>query len=398
MTPLLLLGIVLILLAPIFLVAEENVEKKVWLGCAGPAWEGPNPPKTGGLFKKDYLETMTNPEKWKSVLPYIKGVTMRQTDFHFTKIKGKKVQIMSDEDIKNYVSFVKKNNLLYGVEIGGLRIRYKTGPLKEMMSPTEYMENIALPMLNRWTDAGGKLDLVCTDHAIAYAVKNIPEKSWEKAVEMFAEAMLAFHKAHPQTKIGIFESLGYFDIPLENGIVMKSVSKTTPTISLKKVLELTKKAFKKRDVPLDFFILDYQIQMLVGDHFRLQQKRRPKNIDPLTESLAFDKIHAAHRVIKKQNLDFYFLFTPGVYGHGYSLNGLNKEQANERAAKVMQRVFSSYAKDGGGGDEIFIYTWHAYPSYVGPESREHSFMNVAKKITTSEEYNQFWKNSSESQR
>jgi hypothetical protein len=76
---------------------------------------------------------------------------------------------------------------------------------------------------------------------------------------------------------------------------------------------------------------------------------------------------------------------------------LSKDEANKRAAKVMQRVFSSYVKDGGGGDELFIYTWHAYPSYVGPESRENSFMNVAKKVTDSKEYEQFWSNSTNPQ-
>jgi hypothetical protein len=59
----------------------------------------------------------------------------------------------------------------------------------------------------------------------------------------------------------------------------------------------------------------------------------------------------------------------------------------------MQRVFSSYVKDGGGGDELFIYSWHTYPSNVGPESRGSSFMNVAKKITSSKEYQQFLENS-----
>lgn len=369
--------------------AKDGGEKKVWLGCAAPA-------VAGGLFKKDYLETMTNPDRWKSVLPYVKGVIMKQNDFHIAQ-GGQKIQKMSDREIRDYVSFVKKNDLLFGVEIGGLRIRKKKGAAKEMMSPTEYMEELTLPLLKRWTDAGGKLDLVSTDHAIAYTVKDTPEKSWEKSIEMFAEAMAAFHRAHPRTKIGIFESLGYFDVTLEDGTVLKSVSKTTPAIDLEKVIGLTKKAFEKRKVPLDFFILDYQIKGYMGDYARLHKGGKSKEMDPLTAPLAFDKVHAVRTLVKGQDLDFYFLFTPGQYGHDSSLNGLNKNQANERAAKVMQRVFESYVNDGGGGDELFIYTWHAYPSYVGPESRENSFMNVAKKVTRSEAYEQFWSNSSNPQ-
>jgi len=368
----------------------ELPKKKVWLGCAAPAI-------AGGIFKKDYLATMTNPKSWKSVLPHVKGVTMKQNDFHIAKVKGKMVQKMSNSEIKDYVSFVEKNDLLFGVEIGGLRLRKKRGKSKEMMTPTEYMDILTLPLLKRWTDAGGKLDLVSTDHAIAYTVKEIPEKSWEKATEMFAEAMAAFHKAYPNTKIGIFESLGYFDVTLDDGTVLKSASKTTPAIDFQKVLELTKKAFKKRKVPLDFFILDYQIKGFIGDHARLNKTGKSKDANPLTAPLSFDRVHAVHKLVKNENLDFYFLFTPGQYGHDDALNGLNKTQANERAAKIMQRVFESYVKDGGRGDELFIYTWHAYPSYVGPESRENSFMNIAKKVTASDEYEQFWGNSSNSQ-
>ena len=84
------------------------------------------------------------------------------------------------------------------MEIGGLRIRKKKGKTKEKMSPTAYMERLTLPLLKRWTDAGGKLDMVSTDHAIAYTVRDTPEKSWEKAIEMFAEAMAAFHKVYPK--------------------------------------------------------------------------------------------------------------------------------------------------------------------------------------------------------
>jgi len=378
------------MLASTCVLAEDAAEKKVWLGCAAPAI-------AGGLFKKDYLKTMLNVNDWKSVLPYVKGVTMKQNDFHVAKVNGKQVQKMSDAEIKRYVSMVKKNKLKFGVEIGGLRIRKKKGRSKKMMSPTEFMEDLTLPLLKRWTDAGGKLDLVSTDHAIAYTVKEIPENSWEKAVEMFAEAMAAFHKAHPKTKIGIFESLGYFDVTLADGTVLKSTSKTTPAIDLKKVLEMTKKAFKKRKVPLDFFILDYQIKGFMGDYARLHKTGKSKDANPLTAPLSFDRVHAVHKLVKEHDLEFHFLFTPGQFGHDSSLDGLNKDQANERSAKIMQRVFSSYVKDGGGGDELFIYTWHAYPSYVGPESRENSFMNVAKKVTGSEEYEQFWSNSTNPQ-
>ena len=336
---------------------------------------------------------MTQADNWKSVLPYVKGVTMKQTDFHHANVNGEKVLKLSDQEIVDYVSFIKENDLLFGVEIGGMRIRNKKGRTKEIMSPTEYMEILTLPLLKRWTDAGGQLDLVSTDHAIAYTVKELPETSWEQAIEMFAEAMAAFHKAYPTTKIGIFESLGYFDITLEDGTVLKSTSQTTPPFELKKLIELTQQAFKQRGVPLDFFILDYQIQGFMGDYARLNNQRPSKAMDPLTAPLAFDRVHAVHSLVKQQGLDFYFLFTPGAYGHRESLNGLSEGQANERATKVMQRAFASYVKDGGGGDELFIYTWHEYPSYVGPESREHSFMNLAKKVIRSEEYEQFWNNS-----
>ena len=376
----------LTMLASTCVLAEDATEKKVWLGCAAPAI-------AGGIFKKDYLKTMLNVNDWKSVLPYVKGVTMKQNDFHVAKVNGKQVQKMSDAEIKRYVSMVKKKKLQFGVEIGGLRIRKKKGKTKKMMSPTEYMEDLTLPLLKRWTDAGGKLDLVSTDHAIAYTVKEIPENSWEKAVEMFAEAMAAFHKAHPKTKIGIFESLGYFDVTLADGTVLKSTSKSTPAIDLKKVLEMTKEAFKKRKVPLGFFILDYQIKGFMGDYARLHKTGKSKDANPLTAPLSFERVHAVHKLVKEHDLEFHFLFTPGQFGHAEGLKGLSREQANEKATKVMERVFSSYVQDGGGGDELYIYSWHAHPSYVGPESRENSFMNVAKNVTSSKEYEQFWENS-----
>jgi len=337
-------------------------------------WYGPGSINTvDRTLRSDFIEQVTNTKNWPTV--YKNTVVFKQFIETMYPNKG----FYSDEQLKTMADFVNKAGLKTAFEFGALRWTPENhGPGSGERYAQEEIE-----ILQRWVDAGGKIDYLTTDHAVMWNVGLVLQGSkpmakyeksdWRYVMDEVVKSLNLIHKAFPEAKIGIIESLGYFSIVGANG--KKLISTDYGSI-----------------YPIDYktFIVEFRDKLAaVGitlDHVHVDFPYQDCKYDGLeTNTMDFNRILGAEKVVKELGISSGIIIN--AYDD-YSYLGTNSPTEKEKAKNVVARNRSAiknskeylqgYLKAGGNPDLWIFQRWMPYPDVTGPETVPETDMGLTK--------------------
>ena len=322
---------------------------------------------------KQFIESLYRPDYSEKELAELHDLT-GQKEF----IESLGLRRYSHADLKALVKMTQDAGLKCAFEVGALRWS------PELFGPGSGRRYAAeeILVLNRWVKAGGSVDYITTDHAVMWNLglclqgkkpmaSYVPNPDWRMILEEVAHALALFHKAFPNAKIGMIESLGYFSV----GDHYKT---TDPgaiyPIDLKEFLLAAKKYLKEHNVVFDHMHLDFSLQDCRYDG------RKQQIVD-------YGRILKAEEIIKDLDLDSGIIinaFDEYSYRGGNFVQedkvADNVEARSESAVVNTMNYFDGYVTAGGQPDTWIFQRWQPYPNVTGPETLRHSDMGITRML------------------
>lgn len=320
-------------------------------------------------LRKDFLRTFTDTQNWPTV--YKRTAVFKQfiETLSPTPCPATGRPLYTDEELRQLAAFVNKAGLKTDFEIGGLRwTKDSCGPGSGRRSAAKEIKT-----LQRWVDAGGKIDYLTTDHAVMWNVglvlqgnkelAGLADPDWHKVLDEVADSLAMIHKAFPEAKIGMIESLGYFSVRGANGEMYPT---TDPAciypIDFGEFLVTVRKKLQERGIALDHWHLDFGYRDCFYDG------RNTKTAD-------FNRLIGAERQLKSLGIPGGIIINAF---DDFSQSGTNLIQEKEKARNVAERndsavrntlaYLEAYRKAGGNPDTWIFQRWQPYPDTTGPET------------------------------
>ena len=345
--------------------ASAEPKRSVGLGV----WYGPASLNTVTRgIRDDFLVQFTDTDNW----PTVYGETAVFKQF-IESLSGEKY---SDEELKQLAKFTREAGLKCAFEIGALRWTPKTygdGSGKKYAAQE-------IKALQRWVDAGGTVDYLSTDHAVMWNVglclqgakpmaDYVDDPDWRKVLDEVVTSLAMIHKAFPDARVGMIESLGYFSVG-------DHYTTTDPgsiyPIDFEEFLITCRRKLGDRGVELDHIHLDFSYQDCRYDG------REKKKLD-------FGRIMAAERIVKSLGLNCGMIINAF---DDQSYSGTNVQQEKKKAENAAERsasavdntleYFDGYVAAGGEPDTWILQRWQPYPDVTGPETVRNTDMGVAR--------------------
>jgi hypothetical protein len=332
-------------------------------------WYGPGSLNTVTRgIRDDYLEQITDTNNW----PTVSANTVVFKQF-IESLYGNRY---SDEALKELADFTREAGLKCAFEIGALRW---TPKLYGSGSGKAYAAE-EIEVLQRWVDAGGTVDFLSTDHAVMWNVglclqgakpmaEYVSDPDWRKVMDEVVESLVLIHKAFPDAKIGMIESLGYFSVG-------DHYTTTDPgsiyPIDMEEFIVAAQEKLAVHGIALDHMHLDFSYQDCRYDG------REDNRLD-------FGRIMAAEQIVKSLSVDSGMIinaFDDESYRGGNAT--LEKEKAQnpaERSASAVNNTleyFDGYVAAGGNPDTWILQRWQPYPDVTGPETLRNTDMGVSR--------------------
>lgn len=332
-------------------------------------WYGPGSLNTVTRgIRDDFLEQVTDTNNW----PTVYGETAVFKQFIESLSENK----YSDKELKQLATFTRKAGLKCAFEIGALRW---TPKLYGAGSGKAYAAE-EIEVLQRWVDAGGTVDFLSTDHAVMWNVglclqgakpmaPYVSDPDWRKVMDEVVESLALIHKAFPDAKIGMIESLGYFSVG-------DHYTTTDPgsiyPIDMEEFIVTAQEKLAVHGLALDHMHLDFSYQDCRYDG------REENRLD-------FGRIMAAEKIVKSLNIDSGMIinaFDDQSYRGGNAT--VEKEKAQnpaERSASAVNNTlvyFDGYVAAGGNPDTWILQRWQPYPDVTGPETDRNTDMGVSR--------------------
>jgi len=337
-------------------------------------WYGPGSINTvDRTLRSDFIEQVTNTENWPTV--YNNTVVFKQ----FIETMYPKKGFYSDEQLKKMADFVNKAGLKTAFEVGALRWTPRNyGP-----GSAERHARREIQVLQRWVKAGGKIDYLTTDHAVMWNVGRVLQGSkpmakyensdWRYVMGEVVKSLDLIHKAFPEAKIGIIESLGYFSVV---GIDGKKLETTDPLciypIDYKEFIVTFRDKLKKVGITLDHIHVDFSYQDCKFDGGE-------------TKTLDFNRILGAEKVVKDLGISSGIIinaFDDPSYLAVTSQTKIEKPKnvavLTRSAIKNSKEYLQGYLKAGGNPDLWIFQRWMPYPDVTGPETVPETDMGLTK--------------------
>jgi hypothetical protein len=345
-------------------------------------WIGPNPfqesrrpgearvPGKLHPLRTDWLPILTTADKWSTVLAKTQVLKL------YINILGEEgstgVPKLSDAELRQLIQFVQGHHLKIAFEIGGLRTSAKI--CGDMAGETEAANELAL--LKRWLGLGGNIDYLTTDHAVMKNLRGVgysgagqnPDRAckmtFRQLVDELADYFQVVHKAIPNAKLGVIESLGFFQIRGSDGMLYKQTDPRLPEWRFTDYVDDVVQAMKARGLELDHFHIDFGYN---GASFDGRASR----------SLNFGRILAVEAYVASKGIKSGVIFNAS---YDKRVKNPVPEVANREASEETLRFFNGYVASGGKADNLVIQTWQPYPDRTGPESEPFTVLSVARDI------------------
>ena len=359
---------------------------------SGELWVHPYVCKDGffGPLRDDYVKVMTNASGWKAVLARTHAV-----GFHIALLgrfrdpqTGKIPHRATDAQLRSLAAFYRKHNLRVNIEIGGVRFRPDLVKAGRAGVGRRYAREVEIPFLKRWKKAGGSIDYLTTDHAVMMRMadqasgktKDELIYSVDELVRELAEALGELHGAFPEAQFVVAESLGHFRMTDSDGKRTFQVQRREPNpVVFPSFLGKLKSAATAAGVTVRGFAIDFQIQAAYREATgKLLTVAGPFNLKPGFADRAADipldlgRVAAAAKAVRAAGMRVTVMITPGAYGFGVEVDPDSRN--DQRASEAVRRMAREFAAVRIRPDALVFECWHPYPSRIGPETDEHSFM------------------------
>lgn len=342
-------------------------------GASQPAgdrvWVGPMPFVTGRSLREDYFPTLTDPEKWPTVLQRAQVLKSYLMVLPADPVPGKTGPELSDAQLRTLAGFARQHHLKVAFEVGGVRAA-PDWPSAELGVRTAQSE---LTHLRRWLRAGGTIDYLTTDHAVMMTIgapfqdpahfqqRNL---SLAQAVEQQVDYFAIVHREMPEAKLGAIESLGYFEVAGLDGRHYSRTMDVLPKWPFEEYLDTLLAAMKGRGLALDHFHIDFGfggVQYDGGGGGRL----------------GYGRILAVEAACHARGVKAGLIVNAF---HDTSNRSPQSATASREAREHTLQYWRGYRAAGGAADQIIVQTWHPYPDRTGPESDPDTVLGVARSV------------------
>jgi hypothetical protein len=199
-----------------------------------------------------------------------------------------------------------------------------------------------------------------------------PERKCKMAVreltEELADYFQVIHKELPNARLGVIESLGYFQVQVPGGKKYLQNDRRLPNWPFADYFDDLLRAMRQRGLALDHFHIDF------GFHGVKYDGRLGAKLD-------FGRVLAVENYVQSKGVKSGVIVNATL---DRDAGDLPREAANREVGARALRFFEEYAAAGGRADHIVFQWWHAYPDRTGPESRPFTALHIARQIIDSQ--------------
>jgi ribosomal protein S9 len=325
----------------------KNIENSIWL-CPMPMDIEKN-----RVILSDYISVLTHPEEF---YPNV---------FKNTKVLKLYIEALNrftNEEILSLVEFTNKNELEVAVEVGGIRMKAGQVPNAEIGIKSAQFE---MKSLNKFIDAGGKIDYITTDHSMAYYLTGRSDDLDELSNEEIMGQMMKYFKyiqeRIPELKVGTIESLGFFWVLGDRQY--EATDKSLKRLDFESFIDAYASVAEQHDVVLDHFHIDFGLHDVEFDG-------------------DYGRIFAVEKYLKSKNINSGFI-AANAFHAGMQVPADDTQSASISASERTIKYFEDYIKKGGSSDYLILQRWQPYPTLMGEANKPYTQMGVFNSIVSS---------------
>ena len=251
-------------------------------------------------------------------------------------------------------------------------------------TPDDKMGQVAFyneyPVLEDFIEQGGRVDYVTTDHAIADLLTSPsskrPNMSMEQLIQQQAEYFKMLRQKLPNVKLGMIESLGYFQVRKTDGsggLYQRTVS-SLKKVDFEEYLTTYLQIMKDNGLDIDHFHIDFGFQDVKYDSQGKQDYDygRIKSVEDYCHEAGIDVGWVAGNA--------FAVVGTGSVQEAQTYDEENVVKYSESAAEQTIEYFQNYMKAGGTCDYFVFQKWQLYPVQVGPETVPYTTLGIFKSL------------------
>lgn len=314
-----------------------------------------------GYVKDDFTGRITNKNYWPELLKHTRVLKLYIQQMYTT----------SAEQLIRIAAFVRENELLVDVELGGVRMAPDGTPIEQIAKAAYDVES---KPLERFIELGGRIDYITTDHALADQITKRTDRYNGATMQQMMKQQALYYRMMqemiPGLKVGAIESLGYFWVNSTNR-QYKATDPTLGRVDFETYLSEFVRITKENGVTLDHFHVDFGLHDIEydGDYGRVlavENCCRANGVD-----VGFIAGNAFHKSMQ------------------YPVPDDQIESASKEAAERTLQYFEGYQKAGGTCDYFIFQRWQPYPLEIGSEGKPYTTLGIFKTLLDSPYFPKF---------
>jgi hypothetical protein len=310
------------------------------------SWIGPMPFTSGATVRSDFHNIWDVPSTW--------GQIKTQTEVFKTYLNVLQNPAwgqggLTDAQVAGFVGATSGKQMAF--ETSGLRNYGGDWCDSSLGQKTWNMYDY--PFLQRWRNAGGRIDYITTDHAISgnhFDDPDSPNNCHYMSIHDLNAALLDYFalakKAFPGVKVGLIESLGFWKFVTPSRTYNPTRNLTTSNgvpalVRLTSVLNDLYSQASQRGIAIDHFDVDFGM-----------------------EGVEFDGDYG--RILATESIVHGLGWKIGIIGNAWARNCIT--DANTCARDRTINFFTGYFKTTGNPDKLVFQQWQPNPAALGNDS------------------------------
>lgn len=309
-------------------------------------------PLNNGTVKSDFIDMLTDKSKWPTVFEKTTVI----------KLYIEQIAKTSTADLKRLGEFVTENKLAVAVELGGVRVAPVATPDDEIGVTAAQSEFLTL---SKFILAGGRVDYITTDHALAEEITGRKDTRPEMTMQDYMKQQMLYfqymQQQMPNLKVGSIESLGFFWIKGD-----RQYGATDPTlerVDFETYLDEYLRIAQETGITLDHFHIDFGMQDVEHDG-------------------GYGRILVAEDYVQSKGMKCGFV-AANCFHKPMTTPAPDEEKASQSAAERTLQYFEGYMQAGGHSDYLLFQRWQPYPVPVGDENEPLSSFGIFKAMVES---------------
>jgi len=317
---------------------------------------------------EDYIPTLTEPSNWAGVL--------RRTDslkLYINPLTNDKLHTDGNTYRQQLAELLARIGVDVCIEVGGSRDG--GGTPKRGDQAGEFSARKDQMLLQKWLDTpGARLDAIVTDHSTMWYIRQQTPEDIPLLIQEYVDYVVAMKKWRPGLKVGMIESLGYFNI-VRKGKTYPQTSGNLPPLEFRSFLEQVFAEARKKHVTIDFFDVDFGFLGVSND-----SRRENRSWDGRKDPIDYGRILAAEETCREFGIDVGVIFNDRLDTEGFEKLGFSTiEEADMECGKRNVEFIKEYLAGGGKPERVIFQSWMTHPTVTGPETEEHTFFGITKR-------------------